>query len=55
MRKVKCGNVCGMVGKMWNLDCNSRSQDLVNLQIALFLDACCCTVLMYGRLLYVVE
>ena len=51
MRKVKCGiqkcgNVCGMVGKMWNLDPNCQSEHLVNVQIALFLDACC-AILMF--------
>ena len=37
----KCGNVCGMVGKMWNadLDLNCRSKNLVHVQIALFPDA----------------
>jgi len=35
---VKCG--------MWNLDLHCRSENLVNVQIVLFLDACC-AVLMY--------
>jgi len=30
-----------VIDKMRNLDCNCRSENVVNLQIAQFLDACC--------------
>jgi len=53
MRKVKCGiQKCGNVAEWWvkcgmrNLDCNCQSENLVNLQIALFLDACCHSVVL---------